>query len=242
MVLNNELLEFLNEHDSSVGIYSIEKIDNDVKSEIEEAFNVEVIDFQENYFIFLDDENVYNVYHKNEFANKWNERTFTQEEYGLLQLQNKLKEDIYNNGITTNRINFYMDTVKFNEVVRFMKENNMYTLDAESYVPNFRVYTGNNCIPHVPVQFLSEIEKFVGEPLIVDLEHRRIGRNDIDKLNVNDKVIITTYGVFGNSEIKGTVIHKEDNSIHVRPYRSKSKYYDIKVLSLCDIKIIANFN
>lgn len=241
ITLNNDLLQFLNEHDTSVGMHSIEKLDSEVISEIEESFNLKTIDYKENYFIFLDDENIYNVYHLNQFTNKWNERTFIQKEYDLLQLQNKEIEEIYYNGITTKRLNFYMDDGQFKIVVDFMKENNMYTLDTESNTPQFRIYTGNNCIPHVPVKFIPIIEKFLGHDLNVDMEYKRIGNKVIDTLNINNKVLLTMYGVFGNTEIKGTVIRKEKDSVHIRPYRSKNKYYNIKTLSLCDIKVISSF-
>ncbi|MCL1696293.1 hypothetical protein [Lysinibacillus sp. BPa_S21] len=238
MVLNNELLEFLNEYDASVGIYSIEKIDTEVASEIEESFNLDIIDYQENYFIFKDKTD-YNVYHKI-IDGTWKERIFTQKEYERLQYKNSEETEIYHNGINVCRINFFMDNENFKKALQFMRNNNMYTFD-DSKILDFSIREGNNCLPYVPVKFVSEIEKHLNIKIKTDFDRHFLGLNELKELNVGQKVEITMYNVFGDSVVKGTVIQTNDDSVHVRPYRSKSKYYELNICSECTVKPIESF-
>lgn len=238
ITLNNELLEFLNEHDGSVGIYAVTKIDSEVVSEIEEAFNLKVIEYQENYFIYKD-ETDYNVYHRI-FDGTWNERIFTQKEYDRLQYKNNEETDIYNNGLDVCRINFYMDNENFKKAMQFMIDNNMYTFD-DSNILDFSIRQGNNCLPYVPEKFVSEIEKHLNMEIKTDLFRHFLGKNEIKKFIVGQKVEIIIYNVFGDSTVKGTVIQTNDDNIHVRPYRSKNKYYEIKVGSECTVNLIDKF-
>ena len=238
IIINNELLEFLNEHDGSVGIYSVTKIDNEIISEIEENFNLQVIDYKENYFIYKDESN-YNVYHRI-FDGTWNELIFTQKEYDSLLYKNSEEIDIYNNGLDVCRINFYMDSENFNNAIQFMRDNNMYTFD-DSNILDFSIRQGNNCLPYVPIKFVSEIENYLNMKIKKDLFRHFLGKKEIEKFIVGQKVEIIIYNTFGDTTVKGTVTQTYNNKIHVRPYKSKNKYYELKVLSECSINVIDSF-
>lgn len=237
----NELLEFLNECDSSVGIYPIEKLDKDTITAIEQDFNLSIIDYKENYFIFEDGSQGYVVYHKPNLFNKWQETIFTHEEYERLQYKNKEESEIYHNGLDVCRINFYMNTDTFKNVLKFMRDNNMYTFD-DSKTISFQVREGNNCIPYVPTKFIPVIENALNLELSTDFHRHFIGKNDIIYLKEKQKIELEYWNMFTNDTvIKGTVIHTDDKCVHVRPYRSKTKYYIIEIGSECSIKTIEKF-
>lgn len=45
-----DLLNYLNEHDHSVGLYSIGQLDDEIIEEINEAFNLDIKHFQKDFF------------------------------------------------------------------------------------------------------------------------------------------------------------------------------------------------
>lgn len=86
---------------------------------------------------------------------------------------------------------------------------------------------GNYCLPGVPYEIAKEIAD--REDLTLDLEKDVIEENDIKNIGIGDKVTLTLGTSFGISTGgKGTVIDKNNNSLIVRKYKSKTKGWAIR--------------
>ncbi len=66
-----DLLNYLNEYDNSVGLYAIGQLDNEVVEEINDTFNLNIKQFQPNFFsVAYDDIQKVHFYFSNEIG-KW---------------------------------------------------------------------------------------------------------------------------------------------------------------------------
>lgn len=131
------------------------------------------------------------------------------------------------------RINVYNKTEK--EYQRIKQEINADMIANNIKVYNsslcrfeeFRGHWGNYCLPNIPYE--KAVEYANKYNLTVDLIKNIIQKSDIENLKIGDKVSYTVYGLFGSGLSKGTIVNKNENSITVRLYRSKTKGNVIRV-------------
>lgn len=153
-------------------------------------------------------------------------------------MRSKEEKEVFENGLTTYRLNYETKEDEI-QIVKYMKENNMYCFDDG--ILNYRIRVGNYCIVGVPEKFLNELqEKF--NIKWVDLKREVIGKKDIENLKVGDKVKIYTDGIFGLSVDQGTIYEINESEIIVRKYKSKTKGYIIEVGQYGSIEKISKFS
>lgn len=116
------------------------------------------------------------------------------------------------------------------EITHDIKTNNIKVYDSsiESFV-DFRGW-GNYCLPNIPyVKAIEYAEKY---DLTVDLEKEIVLIDDINNLEVGQKVQFAIDSIFGMFLQKGTVHATTKDTVTVRLYRSKTKGVTMKVGSV----------
>ncbi|QSF43502.1 hypothetical protein [Paenibacillus tianjinensis] len=113
------------------------------------------------------------------------------------------------------------------EITKDIKDNKIkiYNTDMGCF-GDYRGW-GNYCLPNIPYEkALEYAEKF---DLAIDLEKDIIQKEELLSLEVGQKIQYTIDSFFGMNTYKGTVYAKNEDSITVRLYRSKSKGHTLKV-------------
>lgn len=148
--------------------------------------------------------------------------------------RDKKVKDILEQGTTTYTIDF--DYNSREEIEKYMWDNNMFTMFNGEI--QYRCSSDGRLLG-VPVEFVEQLKKKF--KLKLSREMRILGRNDLKKFKIGDKVRITTDGIFGKSRVQGTVYDIKDDEIIVRKYRSRTKGYILKVGDECYIEKIKKF-
>lgn len=86
---------------------------------------------------------------------------------------------------------------------------------------------GNYCLPGVPIDVAEEMTVKYG--LHIDNIRNILDREDIENVNVGDRVTVELCSDFGYFRSKGTVIKKDNAEIVVKKYRSRTKGWYIRV-------------
>lgn len=155
-------------------------------------------------------------------------------EYQRSVARDKKVKDILEQGTTTYTIDF--DYNSREEIEKYMWDNNMFTMFNGEI--QYRCSSDGRLLG-VPVEFVEQLKKKF--KLKLSREMRILGRNDLKKFKIGDKVRITTDGIFGKSRVQGTVYDIKDDEIIVRKYRSRTKGYILKVGDECYIEKIKKF-
>ncbi len=148
--------------------------------------------------------------------------------------RDKKVKDILEQGTTTYTIDF--DYNSREEIEKYMWDNNMFTMFNGEI--QYRCSSDGRLLG-VPVEFVEQLKKKF--KLKLSREMRILGRNDLKKFKIGDKVRITTDGIFGKSRVQGTVYDIKDDEIIVRKYRSRTKGYTLRVGDECYIEKIKKF-
>ncbi len=148
--------------------------------------------------------------------------------------RDKKENDILENGTITYTIDFDYNSRK--DVEEYMWNNDMFTIyDGEIKYRN----SNDGRLLGVPVEFINQLKKKF--ELKLSREMYILGRNDLKKLKVGDKVNIIADGIFGKSSDQGTVYSITEDEIVIRKYRSRTKGYTLKVGDECYIEKINKF-
>lgn len=148
--------------------------------------------------------------------------------------RDKKENDILENGTTTYTIDFDYNSRK--EVEEYMWENDMFTIyDGDIKYRN----SNDGRLLGVPVEFIDQLKKKF--ELKLSREMYILGRNDLRKLKIGDKVKIITDGLFGKTSNQGTVYSITGDEVIVRKYRSKTVGYTLNVGDECYIEKVKVF-
>ncbi len=147
--------------------------------------------------------------------------------YEISIRREKEENEILNNGTTTYRFSYETNQDE-KEIIEYMQNNEMYTIEDGRI--NYRIRVGNYCIVGVPAHQLEQLKEHFGNRIkYVDLERTIVSRKMIHDLKEGDKVKLVLDGIFGLQTAQGTVFSIEDNQITIRQYRSKTKGYVLNV-------------
>lgn len=148
--------------------------------------------------------------------------------------RDKKENKILEKGTITYTIDFDYNSRK--EIEEYMWDNNMFTM----YDGEIRYRCSNDGrLLGVPLEFIEQLKKKF--ELKLSREMYILGRNDLKKIKIGDKVKITTSGLFGNTSDQGTACSVTENEIIIRKYRSKTKGYALNVGDECHIERIKTF-
>lgn len=170
--------------------------------------------------------------------NVLNEKT-TEELQKIYNIEKQRKENknwILENGTITYTIDF--DEKLNKEIERFMWDHGMFTVFKAKI--NYRC-TNDGRLTGVPVKFIEELENNFNIEFVRSREMYILGKKDIERFKIGDKVIILVDGILGNMETQGTIYDITDQEITIRKYRSKSKGYTFSVGDEVKIKKINKF-